>query len=236
LVAISRNSDNGFVLIGVIWLLVLAGAVGAALLLRSLGEARNAAAESRAFSSRMALDGAAEAAFASLLFYGPRSTLGSGGGRVAIGATQVELGITSEALRFDLNEADPQLVDRVLQGLKLPPAERNRIVTAVAQARSVNHRMTSQAELRRLLGPEAAGLEDVFTLYSGLKQPATAELPETLARRLASPDRAAEPVEIRGGTPLRIEARLAGGPRLTAVARLTGQQGDPVAVQRWEHR
>jgi flagellar basal body-associated protein FliL len=236
LVAISRTNDNGFVLIGVIWLLVLAGAVGAALMLRSLSEARSAAAESRALSDRMALDGAAEAAFASLLFYGPRSTLASGGGRVVVGATQVKLGISSEALRFDVNEADPQLMDRVLQGLKLPPAQRNRIVAGLTQARSVNRRMTSQAELRRLIGPEAAGFEDVFTLYSGLKQPATAELPETLARRLAAPDRIAEPVEIRAGTALRIEAQLAKGSRLTAVARLTGQQDDPIAVQRWEHR
>lgn len=233
--AISRSNDRGFVLIGAIWLLVLAGAVGAALLLRSLAEARTAAAESGALADRIALDGAAESAFASLLFSGPRSTLASGGGTVTIGGQQITLRVSSEATRFDLNEADPLFIDGVLHGLKVSPDERNRIVEALTEARSKNRRMSSQAELRQLLG-SSVPLEDAFTLYSGLSKPASGEQPDVLARRLLSPAAEPEPVELRAGTPLRVDASLPRGAHLTVVARLTGLQDDPLAVQRWEHR
>lgn len=234
--ASSRGNERGFVLLGTIWLLVLAGAVGAALLLRSLGEARAAAAESRALADRMALDGAAEAAFASLLFNGQGSALTGGAGQVTIGNSVVGLRLSSEGSRFDVNEADPQMIAGVLQSLGVSKREGERIVGALAAARAERRRLASHAELRRLLGPAAESLEDVFTLYSGLSRPPTGESPEALARSLASPDTPPEPIELRAGTPLRIDAALPSGARLTAVGRLTALQDDPLAVQRWEHR
>lgn len=231
----SRSNDRGFVLLGAIWLLVLAGTVGAALLLRSLADARTAAAESRALADRMTLDGAAESAFASLLFHGQASPLTAGGGNTSVGGTPVALRLSSEALRLDLNEAPPEAIAAALQALGASPGERNRIVEAVAGARTEKRRLSSHAELRRLLGASAVW-EDAFTLHSGLSQPPTGERGESLARRLASLNPRPEPVELRAGTPVRVDAALASGARLTAVARLTGLQEDPVAVQRWEYR
>lgn len=230
------RAERGFVLIGAIWLLVLAGAIGAALLLRSLGEARNAAAESRALSDRMILDGAGEAAFASLLFDGQRSPLTGGAGAVTIGGTRVGLRVTSEGSRFDVNEADPALIESALRALNVPAAGRTRIVAQLTEARTVRRRLASHAELRRLLGPDAGPFEDVFTLYSGLPQPAGGQTPEDLARSLAAPAGPPQPIELRGGTPIRIDLALPSGARLTAVARLTAMQDDPLSVQRWEHR
>ena len=231
-----RVRERGFVLIGAIWLLVLAGTVGAALLLRSLGEARTASAESRAFADLMALDGAVESAFASLLFHGQASRLASGAGTVVVGGMPAGLSLSSEGSRLDLNEADPEVVGGVLQALGVRASERTRILAALNARRGERRRLASPAELRSLLGPEGVRLEDAFTIYSGSALPPASGALGAWLKGMVSPQRTPAPVELRAGTPVRIEAALPGGARLTAVARLTGVQEDPLAVHRWEFR
>jgi hypothetical protein len=233
-VAISRPADNGFVLIGAIWLLVLAGAIASALLLRSLADARHAAAGARSLSAKLALEGAVESAFASLLFHGPRSQLTSGGGTVGIGEMAVQLTLSSEAERIDLNHTAPEFIDGALRELGVNARGRSAILGRMALLRARKDTIASPSEMRRLLGAEAGGFEDAFTIHSGLSVPAGVVGARAVPRGSGALAPAA-PLALQPGMAIRIVASLAEGQSLLATGRLTGLGHRPVLKQRWEY-
>ena len=240
----SPSHERGFVLIGAIWLLVLAGTIAAALMLRSVNVSRAAAAEGGLLAERLALDGAVETAFASLLFDGPRSPWASQpANEVRIAGRTLTVTVSAENGRLDANSADPAIVASALQGLGVASGPRTRLIAALQGRRSTAREFRTAAELRALLASAAASpddpcLEDVFTLFSRLEQPSQATMPAKLAKALglaATTDVAGGAFSSAGG-PVRVEARTSEGAGLTSVARISGATNAPVTIHRWDYR
>lgn len=232
-----RRSERGYVLIGAIWLLVLAGSIAAALMLRSLAGAREAAAEAEALRDKLALDGAAQAALAAMLFEGNRA---SSTRTMTIDGRTMSIVFSSENGRIDVNEAALPLIGQALRGAGLDAAAGARIVAGFGALRAAKKEIASQAELRALLarggGEGAPCIEDMFTLASRLEKPLPGETGEKVARALGMPLSGEGAAPSKSGAPLRIEASLPDGAALTAVGRITGLSQTPLTVHRWEYR
>lgn len=231
------SHERGYILIGAIWLLVLAGSVAAALLLRSLATAREAAAESEALRDKLALDGAAQAALAAMLFDGDRASTARA---MTIDGRTLAVAFSSENGRIDANAAPLPLIEQALRGAGLDAAARGRILAGFAAARGAKTEIASQAELRAVLarggGEGTPCVEDLFTLASRLEGPLPGQTGEKVARVLGMAVSGEGAAPSSSGAPLRIEASLPGGAALTAVARITGLSQAPLTVHRWEYR
>ena len=232
-----RSSERGYVLIGAIWLLVLAGSLAAALMLRSLAGAREAAAESEALRDKLALDGAVQAALAAMLFDGDRA---SSTRTMTIDGRTLDIAFSSENGRIDANAADLPLIEQALRGAGLDAAARGRIVQGFAAARAAKREIGSQAELRALLaggdGATEVCVADMFTLASRLTRPLPGQTGEKVGRALGMATSGPGAAPGNSGAPLRIEATLPEGAVLTAVARITGLSQAPLSIHRWEYR
>ena len=235
------GSERGFILIAAIWLLILCGSITAVLTLRAVAGYRAADAAGDAFSDTLALDAALETVLADLLFKGQASrwallpaegTISGGGGEVAVR-------VTSELGRIDVNEADPELLDRLLRSVGVETAERQSMIARIAIRRSTRQPISSWDELRPLLGDSgqqaAICVEPHLTMFSGLSAPQPVSMPPALAAALGSAAPAGA-VPLAPGTPLRIELRLASGAALTAWARITGLLHEPYAVIGFQRR
>lgn len=145
--------------------------------------------------------------------------------------------VATEEGRIDANTVDPAVLQAARQGLGVDGASRRRLADALQARRTQRSDFGSAAEVRAWLrgSGETPCLDDLFTVYARLQAPASGQMPERLARALASaaPQR---PPLLGAATPLRLEARLATGAALTAVAHLTGLRASPVSVHRWEYR
>lgn len=232
-----RPNERGYVLIGAIWLLVLAGSIAAALMLRSMADARGAAAESEALRDKLALDGAVQAALAAMLFEGDRA---SSTRTMTIDGRTIDVRFSSENGRIDANAAALPLIDQALRGAGIEAAGRGRIVAGFAAARAAKREIASQAELRALLprggGSGGACAEDMFTLSSRLDRPLPGQTGEKVARALGMAATGTGAAASNSGAPLRIEAALPEGAALTAIARITGLSDKPLTIHRWEYR
>lgn len=231
-------NDRGFVLVAIVWLLLLGATIAAALTLRALAAGRTAAAEGEGLATELALDGAAQTVLASLLFEGPRSPWAAGAAApLTLGGRHIQVKTASEEGRIDANTVDPAVLNAALQGVGVAAPVRERLSQAVRTRRAERRDFTSAGEVRAWLrsAGDTSCLDDLFTVYARLQAPSPGQMPARLARALASaaPER---PPLLSAATPLRIEAALAGGPSLTAVARLTGLPAGPVSIHRWEYR
>src|SRR5688572_4437400 len=99
-------------------MLVLAGAITAVLMLRSLAGATAAVEHEEGIERKLALESAIETMLADRLFNGPRSGwwMTPVQGRIAMDGGDVAIRITSESGRLDVNVADPALIDSALRG------------------------------------------------------------------------------------------------------------------------
>jgi hypothetical protein len=161
-------------------------------------------------------------------------------GNIDIGGRGVTVAVTSESGRLDVNEADPKLIERALAGLGVQPNVRAEFVRQIQTGRALKERVTSVAELRHLLGQSgvqgAASIcvEDQLTLSSGLPQPQPGQVSARLARALGLVVAGTAAVP-SAGTAIRIEAIIAGAPRLEVVLRVTGHRDEPLAISQWDY-
>ncbi len=235
---LKRPGERGFILLGAIWLLVLAGSISALLMLRSLASATAAAGEADALERDLALEAAIQTVLSEHLFNEIRSPVWQlpARARVIVGGESIAISITSESGRLDVNEANPALIDAAFRGFGLDAARRGRIVGRLLAGRAAGRRIGSFDSLRSLLAPGGADtpcIRDQLTFVSGLSEPRGTQMSFALSRALArgavrpeAPVRQApEP-----GAALRIEASTADGASLTTIARVTGLLEQPVAV------
>lgn len=215
------NEEQGFVLIGAIWLLILCGAIASILTLRAVSAYRAADVAERELADRLALDAGFETIVAELLIKGQGSrwaVLPVESSLLGDDGRALKVRITSELGRLDINEAAPEAVDGVLRELGLEAAERGRILGSLALSGSEEEGISSFEELGAVFAAAAPAhsicLEREFTLFSGLTRP----------QRLSAP------APIAPGTPLRIELRLPEGAALTAWLRITGLLNQPYSV------
>lgn len=234
--------ERGFVLIAAVWLLILAGAITAVLMLRSLAGATAAVEHREGIERKLALESAIETMLADRLFNGPRSPwwLTPVTGEVPVEGRSVSIRITSESGRLDLNVADPVLIDTALRGFGVSAGERGAIVGRLQALRAQKRRIGSLAELESLVAgaSRATGIcmAEHLTYVSGLAEPRADQISAALARALsgrggtAGDDRPGAP---EGGAALRVEASDAQGAGMMAIVRLTGLADRPVETSAW---
>ena len=235
----ARPDEQGYVLITAIWLLLLAGSIAALLMLRSIRAATDAKEVAQALGDKVALESAVETVLADRLFSGARSSWWAtpARGTVRIGSRDVRVSLTSESGRIDINEADPLLVGRALQGLGVAADMRSFAVTRLQEYRATGRRITANGEIAALIVQASATqacLGDNFTLTSGLPQPLPTQMSADLARALGSAI-AQTPAPPEIGVALRVKASLAGTAGLIVVARTTGLRDTPLAVSEWRY-
>jgi len=229
------EGEQGFVLIAAIWLLVLAGAIVAVMMLRGMNDARAAKSEGELLQQKLALDGAMDTIVADRLFNGSRSrwSIAPAQGSIEIDGIGVQLRSTSESGRLDLNVADLALIDRALQGLGVSGGGR-RIILGRLQARRGGARtLAVWADVDALLAEAqrdgAVCLADMMTMSSGLAQPQANRMPSQLAFALATPGRA-DGAPFQAGEAQRLEMRTQGGVARTVILRVSGQSGSGMAT------
>lgn len=233
-----RKGEQGFVLIAATWLLVLAGAVVALLMLRGLTDARDAKAEGELFRHKLALDGAVETVVADRLFNGSRSQWSRvpAQGSVDVDGIAVRARSTSESGRLDLNVADLALVDRALQGLGVGATNRRIVLGRLQQLRGRNEKLSSFAALEALLSQAQQDttvcLADMMTFNSGLAQPRPGQMPGKLSFALGVPAGAGDTNgrQFQPGEPQRLEVQMLSGGIRIVILRLTGQLGADAAA------
>ncbi len=232
--------ERGFVLIAAIWLLILAGSIAAILMLRSLAGATAAADHDEATERRLALESAIETMLADRLFVGQRSAwwLAPAQGQIAIGGRDVNIRMTSESGRLDVNGANPALIDPALRGFGVSASERERILARLLALRAMKKNIGSLAELESLLASTGGTicLADHFTFVSGFAEPRPDHMSPELARALGSRGGATGeggPKEMEGGAAMRIEAAESGGRPIVAIVRVTGLIEGPVQASAW---
>ena len=234
------TGERGFVLIAAIWLLILAGSIAAILMLRSLAGATAAADHGEASERRLALESAIETMLADRLFNGHRSAwwLAPVQGRITIGDHEVDVRMTSESGRLDVNAANPALIDTMLRGSGVSASERERILARLQALRAMKKNIGSLAELESLLATAGGTtcLADQLTWVSGLAEPRPDQVSPELARALGSRGGATGDGgqrELEGGAAMRIEAAEPGGQPIVAIVRLTGLIDRPVQASVW---
>lgn len=234
-----KRSEQGYVLITAIWLLILAGSIVAVVMLRTLSQAHSVKDQGTDLTDKLLLESAAETVFADRLFAGNKGNwwLVPASGQVAINGAMVNVAISSESGRLDLNEADPKLIDLALQGLGLEGQQRAGFAAELLRLRASGRRIGSFSELRAMVGQQNANdacLEDFVTLWSGLPQPRPDQMPANLAHALQVPTNAS-PSQAEAGAALRFQVSIAGRAPLVVVARPTGLREQPISVSLWEN-
>ncbi len=236
-----RNNDQGFVLVAAIWLLLLCAGIAALLMLRGVDRGRQARSEGDILTSRLALENAVETVIADMLFNGPRSrwSMVPSSGAVMVGNDAIEVRLSSESGRMDLNDGDLGQIAMLLRGFGFKARERQAFLDDLIDRRKRQARLASWPEVDKLLAklPRAQVLSSCvareFTLYSGLSAPRPSQASLELGRVLAltaSP----EPSPPEPGTALRIEATVPTGANVLAVVRIIGLQDRAYSMLRWQ--
>jgi general secretion pathway protein K len=190
-----KSSDPGFILLTSIWLLVLGGAIAAAVMLNARSTARSIKAAEQQILAAQALLSARDQMIADLLQAGRFSRwaqAASSGSFMASDGIVINVQSSQEGGRLDLLSAQNDRLDRLFSALDLPdnirePA-RARLDSLRKEAQSGKRPLRSLGELRALSGwtPELiACLLPLITLHSGMPSPSPSAAPAQLARILA---------------------------------------------------
>lgn len=234
--------NDGFILINAIWLLLLCGAIAALLMLRGIERGSAARADGDVLKARLSLESGVEAVIADILFNGPRSRWASvpANGSVDVGAgSPLQVRVSSEAGRLDLNDGDLDTIDLALRGFGADATRRRALLDELRAKRARKERIGSWAEAHMLLAPIESGadrqtcLDQDFTLYSGLSKPRPDQASPGLARVLGLATTASAGA-IEPGSAIRIAVSTSSGRTLMAVTRLTGARDEPYVAMRWD--
>lgn len=235
--------NEGFILINAVWLLLLCGAIAALIMLRGIERGSAARAEGEALSTRLALESGVEAVIADILFNGPRSRwamLPANGSIDAGRDSPLQVRVSSETGRLDLNDGNLDSIDLALRSFGIDATRRRALVDQLRAKRARQERIGSWAEAEMLLTPIEMSmggrscLDRDFTLYSGLSKPRPDQASPRLAHALGiatAPSAGA----IEPGSAIRIAVSTPQGLTLTAVARIIGARDDPYVAMRWDY-
>jgi hypothetical protein len=229
------SREQGFILIAAIWMLILASAIVAVLMLRGMSRAVDANAAGKALTQKLLADGAVETVMADRVFNGVRSQwwLLPAEGTVAIGDRQVPVRMSSESGRLDINEAPLELIDRALTGFGVAAGERRVVLDRLGAYRGARRVVSSFDELDTALsiasGFQAICPSGAFTFSSGLSEPRKGHQPAELARALGVATAPISQGQAEPGAVLRIQAGGADHP-LIALARTANFMDDAAAI------
>ncbi len=224
-------TDNGYVLITAIWLLLLAAAVLALIVTQNARSDSNARFEKRIVARQMALEsGLSTAIFdaATVLSLDKPLSLPMVR-RYTISGIDMTVVFRDENGKLDVNRSDPELIRRAMQGLAVSSDIAVNFTQRIAEKRLVDRKIVSLEDIDQELA--IAGLDRsnsgfcarrYFTVFASSGQPNPKSMRAELARALAIPistddqptDVAtifAVEVKPRNGAPLYARVFLRGG-------------------------
>ena len=226
-------------LITAMWLLLLSGSIVALLMLKNLHAAEAYSDDREQLQLRYAQESAVEMVVADILFNGPRSEFARLPAKTTyrFGDIALNISVTGEGGKIDLNQADAALIERALRGLGVAALPRQNFVSRVKQRQSSGRLFADveQAMSQAGFGAESGFCaEDYFTTYSGLAVPQASQMDPRLARALGQASLAVDaPTSI--GSAMRIMVQAEQGLPLVAVVRVSGLIGESHKVLDWQY-
>ena len=241
-----RQSEEGFVLVSAIWLLLLGAAVVVVIQLTVFNRAQSIAFDREQLERRLALETAYETAVADLLFNGPRSSFAQlpAKSNYNLNGKAITVLVVSESGKLDINRADPGLIDRALMGLGVDSSTRAAFLGTIAATRIKGANIATMPELEAAW--QEAGLNSIvgrnnsfcaakyLTVYSGLSRPQSGQMMPELARAIGESHQTAD-AGVQFGSAMRITIATAEGHPLIVVIRITGRLDNAIDVLDW-HR
>ena len=184
-----RRAETGFVLIGAVWLLLLAAIIVAVLIARGLSSARTVQGLEARLREKLLLDAATETIAAELLFDGPRSPwwLMPAAGSLTLEGGTVEVRVVNEAGKLDLNTADLKLIDQALGGFGMDAGARHMLVDRLDAMRRAKRVIASESELQTILygldtSADRLCLSENLTVYTSAAMPRESQMGEALRK------------------------------------------------------
>ena len=219
-----------------LWLLLLCGTFVALIMLHGQQQSVSVRTAAALAQARFDTDAAIDSVVADILIKGGASSWSRlpASGSVQIGHHAVQLSISSENGRLDLNSADIDVIARALLG-QVNAAQRMGFLAALQRARASGSRIEGPADAGRLLAflSSKSCLDDWFTTYSGQSQPEIGSAPVGLAGSLnAGSDQRGDSVT-RVGQSLRIDVKALSGPPVRVTIRLVGRQDRSFDTLSW---
>ena len=234
------QEERGYILVTAVWLLLLGASIVALIMLKNLNRSEELGFERQQVRVDDAKEGALETAIADLIFNGSDSQFAFLPARTEYEIDNFEISVkaNSEHGKIDLNQADPEMVRRALQGLGISRAQREAFVLSMMQRRERRIPLRSGHDVRKIFFEAGIIPRDefcanlYFTVFSGQTQPQASQMDPRLARALgevvlANSDRA------RAGTPIRFEISTRQGRPLVAVVRISGLLDKSHEVMDW---
>lgn len=157
-----RGGEDGYALIGALWLLLLAAVLAGALMMRSVSSAREAARLRADIVDQTRIDSAVESAMADILINGGQSAVIQNRGTITyrFSGNDVSVHVSSERERIDINDAPIEVIDAALQAHHIGPLERRTISGALVALRARRQRIGSLAQLQRIVVMSSADLSN----------------------------------------------------------------------------
>lgn len=237
-----KRSEQGYILITAMWLLLLGGSIVALLMLRNLHVAEAFFDDRAQLQMRYAQESAVEMVVADVLFNGPRSEFARLPAQTSyrFGDIALKISVTGEGGKIDVNQADSALIERALRGLGVAALPRQNFVSRVKERQRSGRLFRSIADVEQAMsqaGFDGTGdlcTEEFFTVYSGLAQPQPGQMNPRLALAVGQASLSAEaPASI--GSAMRIAVQGEQGLPLVAVARVSGLIGQSHKVLDWRY-
>ncbi len=233
-------AERGYILITAVWMLLLGASIVAVIMVHNMRASEQLSFEREQTQIKYAQESAVETAVADILFNGPRSPLSRlpAEASYTINDVSMQIRVSSESGKIDVNQADPVLIERALRGFGIAGSQRQAFLTIIAGERSASRLFQSPAEVAAAM--QQAGIpvdgdfcpDKYFTTFSGLGQPAAGQMLPELAKALGQPSLPTE-ARARPGTALRITVTAEGTSPLTANVRTSGLIGQAYSVLDW---
>jgi len=235
-----KRSESGYILITAIWLLLLGASIVAVIMLHNLRNAQEYSFERDMMQQRFAKESAIETVVADILFNGPRSEFARLPAEAIyfINDTQMQVRVSSESGKIDVNQADPALIERALRGLGVSALPRQAFLNIIARKRGAGRLYQSILDVESAMRQAGFDMENgfcaeqYFTVYSGLSQPQAVQMDAALARALGQANLAAN-ARAKPGTALRVEVKAKEGLPMTAIIRTSGLIDQSYSVLDW---
>lgn len=228
------DHEQGYVLINVIWLLLLAASIIALIVQSGQRLDKTVRSEYELVRQQMALESALQSAIMDI-------AISSAVGKTpklplvrtyTIGGLRTQVTIMNEAGKLDVNHAEPELIRRGLQGLGVPGYVASNLSVRLAEDRKAKKRIATLEHMDEAFA--MAGLDfgrsqfcprRYFTIFSQSSQPDIGAMRQDLLRALNIPVPTERPAP-RVINAVAVKVRTIGGPSIFArvLAGKTGNQ------------
>ncbi|MEP2103755.1 MAG: hypothetical protein ABJP02_16615 [Parasphingorhabdus sp.] len=224
-----RPGEDGYILITAVWLLLLGASIVAIIMVHNLRYSEELSFEREMIKIGDAQESAVETIIADILFNGPRSqfALLPATSEYRIDGVSMQVSVSNENGKIDLNQADLELIRRALQGLGVSGVPREKFVMLVRQGRYTEHPFRSMIDVSSAFAQAGIGTTDgfcpeqYFTAFSGLSQPQSNQMDPRLSKALGEAS-SSDQQRFRPGNALRLEIVAEKGLPLVAVVRTSG--------------